>query len=225
MDSFRIGLVENENDLHQLHQLHLDNLRGPHGNLSDSEAEKEGFVSAEYSIEFLRMMNQTRKSVIAKDGEPLSSHLHSRFFVFVIFPPGDLIVGYVLVAIKSELYGKHKLLDSLYDAIDEVKIRGVQMKLVNYVVVGQLCVRKGFRGKGVVNAMYAFFKSYLQDEFVCAATDISTSNPRSLRAHLKCGFQVVDSLVFEDSRWDVVVWDWLDTWGGKSLTLIEDNRN
>jgi hypothetical protein len=39
-------------------------------------------------------------------------------------------------------------------------------------------------------------------------TEISTSNIRSLKAHLKTGFTIVDTHWEEEGEWHVVVWDW-----------------
>ncbi len=68
-------------------------------NISREESVKEGFVTASYSIELLRKMNEIQPSIIA---------LHE-----------NKVVGYAMVADK-ELYGWHSLLDSLFDALADM---------------------------------------------------------------------------------------------------------
>jgi L-amino acid N-acyltransferase YncA len=37
---------------------------------------------------------------------------------------------------------------------------------------------------------------------------VAKDNPRSLKAHQKKGFQVIDSLSYGGIGWDIVLWDW-----------------
>jgi L-amino acid N-acyltransferase YncA len=39
-------------------------------------------------------------------------------------------------------------------------------------------------------------------------TDVAQANTRSLNAHKKSGFQVIDTLVYAGIGWDIVLWDW-----------------
>ncbi len=72
-------------------------------NISKEESVKEGFVTASYTIELLRRMNEIQPSIIA---------LH-----------GNKVVGYAMVTDK-ELYGQHSLLDSLFDALADMNYQG-----------------------------------------------------------------------------------------------------
>jgi hypothetical protein len=69
-------------------------------NLSKEERMLEGFLTAEYSIDFLIQMHQTEPSIIAKDG--------------------DKVVGYALATTKS-VRRHRKLLESLLDIINTKK--------------------------------------------------------------------------------------------------------
>ena len=82
------------------------------------------------------------------------------------------------------------------------------LKNARYVVVGQLCVAKNYRGLGLVEQMYKHFKTSLSGKFEYCLTDIAENNPRSLKVHLKSGFQVVDTLHYGGIDWDIVLWDW-----------------
>jgi ribosomal protein S18 acetylase RimI-like enzyme len=174
-------------ELNGIKKLQEDNLKK---NLSDNEAASEGFVTAEYSIEFLEMLHQGSPSVIAKDG--------------------NLVVGYALAAVKS-IREHHDLLSDLFNGIDKIKYNGQLLKDCNYVVVGQLCVARNYRGQGLVQQMYQYFRISLAGEFDFCVTDVAETNPRSLKAHIKTGFQVVATLSYGGMGWSIVLWDWKNT--------------
>jgi len=156
-------------------------------NLPGGEAETEGFVTAEYSIEFLKTLHEAGPSVIAKEG--------------------DQVVGYALVAAKTIRY-QHELLSDLFNSIDKINYRGHMLKNASYVVVGQLCVAKNYRGLGLVRLMYQHFRQSLSGEYDCCITDVAENNSRSLRVHLNTGFQVIDSFHYGCTNWNIVLWDW-----------------
>ena len=101
-----------------------------------------------------------------------------------------------------------RLLADLFNTIDKIEYKGQLLKNSSYVVVGQLCVAKNYRGLGLVQQMYQHFKTSLSGKFEYCLTDIANNNPRSLKAHLKTGFQVVDTLHYGGIDWDIVLWDW-----------------
>lgn len=155
--------------------------------LSKEEADSQGFLTAEYTLDFLKMMHYVCPSIIAKDG--------------------DKVVGYALVAVKS-IRHQHDLLADLFNKIDEVTFNGDLLANINYVVVGQLCVAKEYRSQGLAQKMYNYFKECLSMEFDYLITDVAQDNPRSLKAHLSTGFKVVDTLTYGGISWDIVLWDW-----------------
>lgn len=179
-----IKLVSDSAELIGIRQLQLDNLKKF---VSKDEAEKEGFVTAEYSINFLETMHNDGASVVAKDG--------------------DKVVGYALVTLKS-IREKHELLGDLFDSIDAIVYNGILLKESEYVVVGQLCVAKNYRGKGLVQQMYQYFKSTQSHQFSYCITDVAQDNPRSLKAHLSSGFEIVETKTYGGISWDIVLWDW-----------------
>jgi len=156
-------------------------------NLTEEDAGLEGFVTAEYTIEFLTRLHQLVPSVIAKDD--------------------DLVVGYALAA-STEIRKEHDLLGDLINNIDKIIYRDQLLKDSRYIVVGQLCVAKDYRGLGLVRRMYEHFKSCLSKDYDYCLTDVASDNPRSLKAHLKSGFSVVDTLHYGGVSWDIVLWDW-----------------
>jgi hypothetical protein len=56
--------------------------------------------------------------------------------------------------------------------------------------------------------MYDFYRHELSGEYRYCLTDIDEANPRSLKAHLNAGFNILDTLHYEGSSWHIVIWDW-----------------
>ena len=171
-------------ELEGIRQLQAENLRQ---NITDEEADSQGFLTAAYSIDFLKEMHQEVPSIVAMDG--------------------DKVAGYALVSTKATRNG-HDLLSGLFDSIDDCEYNGRLLKDVEYVVVGQLCVGKEYRGQDLVQGLYGHFRDCLQQEFDYLVTDVAQANVRSLKAHKKRGFQVINQLKYGGFGWDIVLWDW-----------------
>ena len=176
--------VSSDVELDGIRLLQRENLRKLIG---ETEASKEGFLTAEYSMEMLQQMHQFQPSIIAKDG--------------------DTIAGYVIITTKDS-YGQHPLLDSLFDSIDALNYNDTPLKDVNYILVGQLCVGKAYRGNGLVQKMYGFYQQSLNKEYQYLITDVAQENPRSIKAHLKTGFEIIHTIQYGGIGWDIVLWDW-----------------
>ena len=176
--------VSNDAELEGIRLLQKENLRKLIG---ETEAGKEGFLTAEYSMETLQQMHQFQPSIIAKYG--------------------DKIAGYVIVTTKDS-YGQHPLLDSLFDSIDALNYKDDSLKNIKYILVGQLCVGKAYRGIGLVQKMYTYYQECLSKEYQYLITDVAQENPRSIKAHLKTGFNIIHTIEYGGIGWDIVLWDW-----------------
>jgi hypothetical protein len=75
-------------------------------------------------------------------------------------------------------------------------------------VAGQLCTAKNYRGIGLVKNFYNFYKAELSSEFDYAINDVAQYNARSLKTHLKGGFEVIETLSCGGIDWFVILWDW-----------------
>jgi ribosomal protein S18 acetylase RimI-like enzyme len=181
---FEIKRTETFLELEGIKELQSKNLKHL---ISKEEADSQGFVTAEYSMDFFKAMHDAAPSIIAKSE--------------------DLVVGYALVATKS-LRHHHDLLADLFNSIDKINFHGKLLRDVNYVVVGQLCVAKEYRGQGLVQRMYNYYRDCLSAEYDYLVTDVARDNPRSLKAHKATGFQVIDELSYGGVSWDIVLWDW-----------------
>jgi ribosomal protein S18 acetylase RimI-like enzyme len=179
-----IKRVSDEQEIIGIKKLQNKNLKK---NLPAEEILKEGFVTAEYSIPLLAQMNSIEPSIIAKDGET--------------------VAGYALVVTK-ELYGQHDLLDDLFNQINSYVYNGTVLQEVNYAIVGQLCVAKTHRGSGIVQKMYHFYQEQLSGKYPYLITDVDDKNPRSIKAHIKTGFEIIGTSNYGGGNWHIVLWDW-----------------
>jgi GNAT superfamily N-acetyltransferase len=185
--SISTQLVRQDSELEGILHLQRQNLRQ---HLTEEEAADQGFLTAQYSLDYLHQMHRVHPSVIAVDG--------------------DKLAGYALV-IERSIGSGHPLLEDLIDQVDRLEYRNRPLRSSAYVVVGQLCVARDYRGAGLVPQLYQRFRESLQGQYQYAITDISCANRRSLKAHLKVGFQVIHSFLFEGNEWDIVLWDWTET--------------
>lgn len=179
-----IKRVSNKEEIRGIKALQTSNLKL---NLTKAEMQQEGFLTASYSLELLEQMHYMEPAIIAKDG--------------------DTVVGYAL-AVTRGLYGQHDLLDDLFAQIDTHCYNGQMLATVNYILSGQLCVAKTHRGMGLVQKLYGFFKESLSGQYPYLITDVDDKNPRSVRAHIKTGFEIIGTLHYGGSDWHIVLWDW-----------------
>lgn len=180
----RIKLAQEVSELEGILALQRRNLKRC---LSESEAEEQGFLVAEYNLAYLQQMQARRPSVVAVDD--------------------GRVVGYALV-VTQEVRKGLPFISDLFDEIDRISYRGALLAGTDYVVVGQLCVDKDYRGQGLVDRLYGCFRASLDDRYHCGVTDIARANRRSLKAHQKVGFEVIHTIEYEGRTWDVVLWDW-----------------
>lgn len=180
----RLYQVSKEEEIYQIKSLQEANLKSQ---LKKEERESQGFLTASYSVDFLKKMNQLHPAIIAKDG--------------------DTLAGYALVS-SPAIKGEHALLDDLIGHCDEVVYKTQKLSHLPYAIVGQLCVAKHYRGRGLVKQLYQHFRACNEEEFRCCITDVDTENRPSLRAHLNSGFEVVGRLGYGGAQWNLVLWNW-----------------
>ncbi|HEV7620333.1 MAG TPA: GNAT family N-acetyltransferase [Flavisolibacter sp.] len=179
-----VKTVTEKEELEQIHRLNQENLKQ---NLSIEELSGQGFVTWLYSMELLKKMNNLAPSVIVKDN--------------------DKVVGYALVTLQ-ECASFHKDLYTMMDHIKKLAFRNAPITSFDFYCMGQICIDKDYRGKGLVKMLYQKHREIYSQRFQLLVTEISTSNKRSMNAHNKIGF--VDIHTYRDilDEWNVVVWDW-----------------
>ncbi|PCE63862.1 GNAT family N-acetyltransferase [Sediminicola luteus] len=139
-------------------------------NLSAEEASREGFVSIQHSLELLTAMNQGH-------GHTIAFHQNT-------------LVGYALV--MSPSFSKAiPLLEPLFEKINAGCYQNNPLAKTPYVIMGQVCIAKAFRGQGIFTGLYKNLDERLAGHFKYLITEIHRTNARSIRAHKKYGFQTL----------------------------------
>lgn len=174
-----------EEELQAIIDLQAQNLSR---NISQEEADKEGFVTLSHTLPILKAMNHPYPHSIAMNGNEL--------------------VGYALV---SELhhFSHFPEMKPALDIMNEVVYKSAKLERSNFFFMGQICVAKDNRGQGVLKGLYEHQREHLSSIFDYNVTIISSKNQRSLRAHLKVGFQLIKSVPLPQGyNWEIVLWDW-----------------
>ncbi len=156
-------------------------------NISETEAKEQGFVTVHHDFEILSAMNDKFPHVIAKDN--------------------NKIIGYTLVMLP-EFGNKIPVLVPLFDKINQLSYNGDELNKTSYFVMGQVCVDKQYRGKGVFAGLYQQMKTEMSPHFKYIITEIATRNTRSMRAHEKVGFETIHTFSTPEEEWAIVAWNW-----------------
>lgn len=179
------GLATTDDQVKEIIALQAANLKI---NLSEEEIATQGFVTAHHTFEQLRHINNI---------EPTRVAFHN-----------GKIVAYA-IAMTPKAATVMPIFDQLLQETSILKVNGEPISMINYIFVGQLCVHNKYRGIGIVPGLYSYFKESLKDKYDVAITDVSSLNPRSIKAHQKSGYEVVATFYDEatDSDWKIVMHD------------------
>tara|TARA_B110000211_G_C14087765_1_gene557459 strand:+ start:1925 stop:2473 length:549 start_codon:yes stop_codon:yes gene_type:complete len=180
----KVKLAESEKELLEILNLqkenHLDHV-------PETLRQVDGFVTVKHDFDSLKKMNDQAKHVIAVDG--------------------GVVVGYALVMLK-EFRNLVPTLIPLFNTFEEVEYQGKKLGDHNYYAMGQVCVAASHRGKGVFKALYQKHKTAYSNVFDICLTEVSSSNPRSMNAHLKVGFKTIHTFKDASDEWNILSWDW-----------------
>jgi predicted N-acetyltransferase YhbS len=143
------------------------------------EARSQGFVTVVHDLARLTQMHALAPSVVAEDE--------------------GQIVGYAITT-PVEASALIPLLSAMLAQIEK-------LPLGRFYVMGQICVAKSHRGRGVFDALYEGHRTLYAGRFDRVVTEIAMRNTRSLRAHERVGFQVIHRYRDETDGWAVVAWD------------------
>lgn len=165
----------------ELHQILEIQKRALKGNVSITEQKEQGYITVPHTFEILKKMNDACSHILAMDG--------------------DRVVGYALVMLESFRYEMNTL-TPMFETADRL------LPSKNYLTMGQICIDKPYRGKGVFKGLYSYYQSELSESFDCLFTEVATSNTRSINAHLAVGFKILDTQTTDGTSWEMVNWDW-----------------
>ena len=171
--------VQNDYELEQILELQRDNLAR---SLSAEDIASQGFVTVEHTLDVLRRMHAIRPSIVAKEGEKLA--------------------GYALV-MPVECRSFIPILEPMFERLDSLGI-GRQ----RFYVMGQICVGKPWRSRGVFDLLYSAHRRYLGSEYDCVVTEVAIRNTRSMRAHGRVGFEIIDRYRDATDEWALLRWGW-----------------
>ena len=173
----RYKQAESQEELEQILRLQQSNLAR---NISLEESEREGFVTVEHDMESLSAMNRVCGHIIATES-------------------GNLI-GYALC--MHPRFADHiEVLRPMFTELERFV-----PKLSGHLIMGQVCVAKGHRGKGVFRMLYRTMKDCLPKGFDSIITEVDGNNKRSQVAHAAIGFQTIRIYHHQGKEWHILQW-------------------
>lgn len=187
--AFLFKLTETDSELQGILDLQRLNLLNE---ISEAEKIEQGFVTVKHSLNQLRLMHDIEPHVIAVANER--------------------VIGYIL-AMTKESKDLVPVLVPMFEQFDQLMFGEKYLSAYHYMVIGQICVDKRYRGQGIFDKMYDLYLSTFSSRYDFAITEIALSNFRSLKAHQRVGFRTIDEFEDTTQKWAIVSLDWKD---GKS---------
>ncbi|MEY8020636.1 N-acetyltransferase family protein [Muriicola sp. SD30] len=172
--SVEYGRASTEKELRDILELQRQNLPEQ---LSEELKQREGFLTVKHSFELLKKMNDVCPHIIAKDG--------------------DRVIGYAL-CMHPDFKDKIPILFSMFKEIE------TQYGNESFLVMGQICIDKDYRGKGVFRGLYKSMKEAVGTEYNLIVTEVDGRNTRSLDAHLAIGFKVIKKYQSDGKDWYLI---------------------
>jgi ribosomal protein S18 acetylase RimI-like enzyme len=149
-------------------------------NVSEQERVSQGFVTVKHTFDQLLDWHQNKPHTIAV----LEGH----------------VVGYSISMLRK-YRTEVPVLVPLFDTIDQ----NIKPNL-NYMVMGQICIHKDYRGKGVFRGLYEKMQASCRD-YDWIVTEVDTSNLRSIHAHRAIGFRELISYKSDGQTWSLIYLD------------------
>jgi len=170
------GRAISQTDLDQILSLQRKNLPG---SISSEERKNEGFVTVSHTFGILKAMNDVCPHIVVKsDG---------------------ILIGYAL-CMHPKFASEIEVLRPMFEEINTIR-----PKMENYIVMGQICIAKAFRGQGIFRQLYQTMQQAVQPDFERIITEVDTKNTRSLRAHYAIGFEELKTYRYGDQNWKLIV--------------------
>jgi len=158
----RYKTASTNNELNQILALQQDNL--PEA-ISEDEQISEGFVTVHHDFDLIKRMNDVCPHIIVKDN-------------------GN-VVGYAL-CMHPRFGGEIEVLQPMFTELSKVIPDGER-----FIVMGQICIEKGYRRQGVFRKLYETMLQEIQPQFKSIITEVDLKNNRSLQAHYAVGFKLL----------------------------------
>ncbi|CAM1359746.1 GNAT family N-acetyltransferase [Tenacibaculum xiamenense] len=171
-------VTENTQELSEILTLQAGNLPNQ---LSEETKKEQGFVTVHHDMDILKTMHDVHPHIIAVSN--------------------GAVAGYAL-SMSRKFRNDIPVLEPMFSKIDASEIGKS-----NYLIMGQVCVAKDFRGQGVFRGLYTHMKKVFSGTFDCIITEINAKNIRSINAHNGIGFTELIRYDFEGETWVVVFMD------------------
>jgi ribosomal protein S18 acetylase RimI-like enzyme len=181
---YSVSAVQHRAELEQILVLQRKNLKQE---LAAEEMRSQGFVTVRHELPELERMHALAPSIVAHQGHEL--------------------VAYALM-MPRECRDLMPVLVPMFELLDRLEYRGKPLKEHRFYVMGQICIDKAHRGRGLFERLYHEHRERYQQRFDLIVTEVSARNLRSLRAHERVGFQTLHTYRDETDEWAVVAWDW-----------------
>jgi ribosomal protein S18 acetylase RimI-like enzyme len=182
--TYRVGAVQTRAELEQILVLQRQNLKQE---LPEEEMRSQGFVTVHHDLAALERMHALAPSIIAHQGSELA--------------------GYALM-MPRECRTLMPVLVPMFELFDRLTYQGKPLNDHRFYVMGQICIDKAHRGRGLFELLYHKHRELYQQRFDFIITEVAVRNQRSLRAHERVGFQTVHTYRDATDEWAVVLWDW-----------------
>ncbi|PKA97992.1 ribosomal protein S18 acetylase RimI-like enzyme [Flavobacteriaceae bacterium MAR_2009_75] len=164
-----------DEELKQILRLQKENLPS---SVTDDEKETEGFVTVHHSFDILKEMNNTCPHIIAVSNKN--------------------VIGYAL-CMHPKFGEEIAVLKPLFDMLETLK-----PKIENYMAMGQICISKEYRKKGVFRQLYRTMRAEITPEFTSIITEVAIENKKSLAAHYAIGFEDLLTYQSGDITWKTI---------------------
>jgi Sortase and related acyltransferases len=148
-------------------------------NISAEERKNEGFLTVEHDMDILKAMNDVCGHIIAVED--------------------DQVVGFAL-CMHRQFADSIDLLQPMFEEIDKV----IENKN-GYMAMGQICVAKSHRGRGVFRNLYLTMKEKLPEGIDTIVTEVEGKNARSLAAHAAIGFKTINVYPSGELEWHLII--------------------
>lgn len=177
--------LANNQEINQVLALQQSNLPI---NISTEESKEQGFVTVQHDFDLLEAMTQAAKQVIVKDQQQ--------------------VVGYCLAMLES-FQERIPVLKPMFRLFSTLSYQQKPLNEYSFFVMGQVCVAKGYRGKGVFDGLYTELKHQHTPQYDFVVTEVATRNVRSVKAHQRVGFELLHRYTDDwGEEWDIIIWDW-----------------
>ena len=166
----------NDGELQEILRLQQKNL---FNTLSINEKKQEGFVTISHSFALLKEMSAVCPHILAK--------------------ANGKVIGYIL-CMHPRFAGEILMLEPMFKEIEKVLPNHTK-----YMVMGQICIDKAYRNKGIFRKLYLKMTQALGAEFDAIVTEVDTKNQRSLKAHYAIGFEHLKTHKSKGRNWAMII--------------------